>query len=55
MTVYDNFMLCLLDSQVIVPLLAGDPDVILKVPGRKEGNPLDGHTNCENIQPLNLM
>ncbi|XP_068334689.1 uncharacterized protein [Pyrus communis] len=33
----------------------GDPDVILKVPGRKEGNPLDGHTNCENIQPLNLI
>ncbi|RXH89771.1 hypothetical protein DVH24_032128 [Malus domestica] len=41
--------------KVIVPLLAGDPDVILKVPGRKEGNPLDGHSNCENIQPLNLI
>ncbi|XP_068303936.1 uncharacterized protein [Pyrus communis] len=32
----------------------GDPDVILKVPGR-EVNPLDGHANCENLQPLNLI
>ncbi|XP_048435026.1 LOW QUALITY PROTEIN: translation initiation factor eIF-2B subunit delta [Pyrus x bretschneideri] len=32
----------------------GDPDVILKVPGR-EVNPLDGTANCENLQPLNLM
>ncbi|CAN6571801.1 unnamed protein product [Malus baccata var. baccata] len=39
----------------VIVLLAGDPDVILKVPGREEVNPLDGHANCENLQPLNLI
>uniref|UniRef100_A0A2N9IYU6 Leucine-rich repeat-containing N-terminal plant-type domain-containing protein n=1 Tax=Fagus sylvatica TaxID=28930 RepID=A0A2N9IYU6_FAGSY len=33
----------------------GDPDAISKVPGRKDINYLDGCTNSENLQLLNLM
>ncbi|XP_042519951.1 translation initiation factor eIF-2B subunit delta-like isoform X1 [Macadamia integrifolia] len=33
----------------------GDPDVIAKVPGRKDVNHLDSCTNNENLQLLNLM
>lgn len=33
----------------------GDPDAILKVPGRREINYLNDWTNSENLQLLNLM
>uniref|UniRef100_A0A2N9J0W4 Reverse transcriptase Ty1/copia-type domain-containing protein n=1 Tax=Fagus sylvatica TaxID=28930 RepID=A0A2N9J0W4_FAGSY len=36
-------------------LQQGDPDAISKVPGRKDINYLDGCTNSENLQLLNLM
>jgi translation initiation factor eIF-2B subunit delta len=35
--------------------LAGDPDVISKVRGREDINLLDGSTDSENLQLLNLM
>lgn len=42
-------------DQVSVSSIAGDPDVISEVPGRDDINYLDGLTNSENLQLLNLM
>lgn len=35
-------------------MIAGDPDAVSKVPGRKDINFLDGWANSENLRPLNL-
>jgi translation initiation factor eIF-2B subunit delta len=42
-------------DQVSVSSLAGNPDAISKVPCREDINYLDGCTNSENLQLLNLM
>lgn len=42
-------------GHVSVLSLAGDPDILSEVPCREDINYLDGCTNSENLQLLNLM
>lgn len=42
-------------SYIIFLLLAGDPNAIVKVPGRMDVNYLENSVNKENLQLLNLM
>lgn len=44
----------LLHVQMSIPFLAGDPDAISKVHAREDITYLDGWTNRENLQLLNL-
>lgn len=44
---------CFLLAQPCV--CTGDPEAIAKVPGRMEINHLDGWSNSDNLQLLNLM